>query len=390
MPATFPKARRTRSIVTGARGPSSRFAMHLRVAALAALLPALSHATPILGKANVTGAVTLTSTTIDFMPLAGGSGAILVEPFTQTGSFVPLAGSAGALLDLSSAGQPVGVPFVLANFLTIAADPATQRTLTFIYPGVFSAANCGAAPAAGQTCTPVGAAFNFANTTATSSVLSFSMHGTMTNAADTTQFAAALTAQFSAMNYQTVLATLLGGGSVSAAFSADFYVTAAADEADLEITKTDGALVALAGAAHSYTIVVSNAGPSAVIGAAIADVFPAIFTGATYTSTAAGGATGNTAAGSGDISDSVFMPAGSSITYQVSGTIDPAAAGVLSNTATAAPPVTVTDPDLSDNSATDTTLLQAPVAPVPTMQLWGLLALALVLAVAGLWALRPA
>ena len=89
-----------------------------------------------------------------------------------------------------------------------------------------------------------------------------------------------------------------------------------------------------------YTIVVNNSGPGSVTGASITDPFPANFTSDTFTATATGGATGFTASGSGNISDSsVNLPAGGTITYVVTGTVSAAATGTLTNTATVTPPV---------------------------------------------------
>jgi uncharacterized repeat protein (TIGR01451 family) len=128
-------------------------------------------------------------------------------------------------------------------------------------------------------------------------------------------------------------------------------------QADLSITKTDGATTEVPGTSVSYTITVTNNGPSNANGATVSDTFPATLTGVTYTSVAAGGATGNTAAGTGNISDTVNMPAGSSITYTVSATIASSATGDLINTATVTAPAGVTDPTPANNSATDTDTL---------------------------------
>ncbi len=124
-------------------------------------------------------------------------------------------------------------------------------------------------------------------------------------------------------------------------------------EADLQITKTDGKTDIVPGTNTTYTIVVTNAGPNAVTGAAVADAFPAAFTGAVYSAVATGGATGFTANGSGNISDTVNMPVGSTITYTVSGSVSPNLAGTLVNTATVTAPNTIVDPNLTNNSATD-------------------------------------
>src|SRR6185369_13348461 len=133
--------------------------------------------------------------------------------------------------------------------------------------------------------------------------------------------------------------------------------TAVIAQADLSITKTDGAASAIPGTPIAYTITVTNNGPSDANGATVSDTFPGTLTGVTYTSVAAGGATGNTNAGAGNINDTVNMPSGSSITYTVNATIQSSATGSLSNTATVTAPGGVTDPSTGNNSATDTDTL---------------------------------
>ncbi len=123
---------------------------------------------------------------------------------------------------------------------------------------------------------------------------------------------------------------------------------------DLQITKTDGVTTRIPGTSTTYTIVVTNAGPNDVTGATVADTFPAIFTGATWTATTTGGATGFTASGSGNINDTVTIPNGSTITYVVTGTISGAVTGTLSNTATVTAPGGSADPTPGNNSATGT------------------------------------
>ena len=126
--------------------------------------------------------------------------------------------------------------------------------------------------------------------------------------------------------------------------------------ADLALSKDDGVTTAVPGTGHAYTIVVSNAGPDDVVGATVSDTFPAVLTGVTWTCLSAGGAS-CTAAGSGDIADTVNLPVGGSATYTANATIDPAATGTLSNTATVAPPAGVTDPNPGNNGMADGTTL---------------------------------
>jgi uncharacterized repeat protein (TIGR01451 family) len=124
-------------------------------------------------------------------------------------------------------------------------------------------------------------------------------------------------------------------------------------QADLSITKTDGQTTTQSGVPITYTIVASNAGPSDAPGATVADTLPATITGATWTCGGAGGGT-CTGAGTGDINDTVNLPAGGSVTYILTGTVTAGTTGSLSNTATVTAPGAVTDPDPADNSATDT------------------------------------
>ena len=133
-------------------------------------------------------------------------------------------------------------------------------------------------------------------------------------------------------------------------------------QADLAVTKTDGVVSATPGGSVTYTITASNAGPSNAPGATVADSFPAALT-ATWTCVGAGGGT-CTASGSGNINDTVNLPAGGSVTYTASAVIAASATGTLSNTATVTAPAGVSDPTPSNNSATDTdTLTPAQVPP---------------------------
>jgi uncharacterized repeat protein (TIGR01451 family) len=125
-------------------------------------------------------------------------------------------------------------------------------------------------------------------------------------------------------------------------------------KADLKVTVTDGKAAAVAGTKDTYTIVVMNTGPSNVAGAVIKDNFPGTFTGVTYTATQTGGASGFMVTGSGNIQNTVTIPAGSKITYKATGTISASATGSISNTASVTPPNGVPDPNLANNTATDT------------------------------------
>jgi uncharacterized repeat protein (TIGR01451 family) len=124
-------------------------------------------------------------------------------------------------------------------------------------------------------------------------------------------------------------------------------------QADLSITKTDGQSTAVPGTTVTYTILASNAGPASVASATVIDAPPASVVGVTWTCTASAGSS-CPASGAGAINAAVSLQVGGSATFQLAGTIDPAATGTLANTASVTPPSGVTDPALANNSATDT------------------------------------
>ena len=194
---------------------------------LAGLLGAPAAAVPIVGQLSLVGSVRFDADDIDFLPAGGGSGSFLGSDPTD-GYFAGLSGTSGLALDLNSAVHPVGVPFSLVSFLAFAVAPTLTFELEFIQPGTFGSAQCGLAAAAGQVCTPAASSpFNFVNIPAgsdISSILSFSVLGTVTDGANAGTFTGVYTAQFAGLSYQEVLATIASGGSLTASYSANFDV----------------------------------------------------------------------------------------------------------------------------------------------------------------------
>ena len=134
----------------------------------------------------------------------------------------------------------------------------------------------------------------------------------------------------------------------------------AAPIADLQIAKTDNATNYVANSLKTYTITVTNAGPSDVTGATVTDIFSTNTNLVALvpwgcSSTNGGSCTPN--GGIGDINNKVNLPSGSSVIYTVFAFVVNNPSGDLVNIATiTAPtvPVAVTDPDTTNNSATDT------------------------------------
>jgi uncharacterized repeat protein (TIGR01451 family) len=136
---------------------------------------------------------------------------------------------------------------------------------------------------------------------------------------------------------------------------------------DLKVTKTDGLGTVLPGQGVTYTVTVSNVGGADVRGASLTDLLPSSLTGAARTSTAAGGAGGNTPSGTGNINETALnLPAGSSITYTVHATVASGLANgtAVQNTATVSGPAGTTDATAGNNAATDTDTVSISTSPV--------------------------
>jgi hypothetical protein len=218
-----------RSVVTGAMALTLLFAGAVG-----------SQAAPV-GILNIAGEVSVTATTIDFLPPMPAAGEFMVLPFTTTGDFTGIATNPppqGRIKDLDVMAQPVGTPFLLPEWITFTGPVGANYVfdLTFIRPGTFGSAQCLAPPAPGQTCTPDvpgGSQFNLANFTASASFVSFVVEGwarTTSDAAGTgLPFIGTFSTQFTDRSYQELLQTVLPppggqGGAISASYSANFLV----------------------------------------------------------------------------------------------------------------------------------------------------------------------
>ena len=133
--------------------------------------------------------------------------------------------------------------------------------------------------------------------------------------------------------------------------------TQGAVQVDLAITKTDGQTTYVPGTPITYTIAVTNAGPSHAGSFSITDQVPATITGVTTTCviTGTGGCGTNASSGNAvSFTNASLAPgAGNALTITISGTVSPAASGPLTNTATVAA-AGATDTNPANDSATDT------------------------------------
>lgn len=127
-------------------------------------------------------------------------------------------------------------------------------------------------------------------------------------------------------------------------------------QADVGVSLNATPAVYTAGQSLSYTIVVSNAGPGASPTTTVVDVFPSQYQNVSWTCTPAAGASCNfSGTGTGNITQSVSLPMGASVTYNVTGTVMAGFSGDLVNSVSAVVGGSATDPNTSNNTVSLTT-----------------------------------
>lgn len=118
-------------------------------------------------------------------------------------------------------------------------------------------------------------------------------------------------------------------------------------QADLSVTKTDGQTTALVGSQVTYTITVTNNGPSSITSCWVRDTIPANLQNPVYTPNM------GTYNVSSQYWSDVNLASGQSAVITVQGTVL-AGSPTLVNTVTVSPPYNTTDPNSANNTATDT------------------------------------
>ena len=152
---------------------------------------------------------------------------------------------------------------------------------------------------------------------------------------------------------------LPGDGNNNAVVAAQI-VTVGGPQADLAVTVDDGKTTVTPGSSNTYTITVTNNGPS-MVDALVTDSFPADFTNVSWFVLLNPGAISASPPGSfGDINATAELLPGGSVTFRASGQISASATGSLINTVTVAPLAGTIDPNPANDTATDTDTLVLP------------------------------
>jgi uncharacterized repeat protein (TIGR01451 family) len=133
------------------------------------------------------------------------------------------------------------------------------------------------------------------------------------------------------------------------------YVIYGRSSLDVAVSKTNGQAYVPSAAATTYVIDAFNTSPADVQGVTLSDPLPPTLDAstATWTCSASGGAVCPNASGTGSLSETVDLPSGSMLSYQLTAVVLATEGEEVVNTASLILPNGLTDLDASNNSATD-------------------------------------
>ena len=126
--------------------------------------------------------------------------------------------------------------------------------------------------------------------------------------------------------------------------------------ADVQVLKSNGVDSVVAGTDVTYAITVANPGPSDAPQVRLVDVLPAMLSNASWSCLPSGTAD-CPASGLGNIDFVATVPAGTQVVVTLTARLAASASGTLSNTASIEVLGDVEDPDLDNNSSTDSDLI---------------------------------
>ena len=290
----------------------------------------------VLGTLGNTGTIAAPAGTTDPDPNDNSDGADI--------TIVPLA---NADLNVVKSGPATAVPGGPAINYTVVVtnqgpDPVTGATVTDTFPAPLTSCSWTCTPAGvGSSCSagPVGG--NIADS------VNLPVNGTATYAV-TCSIPASATG--SIVN-QASAAPPGGTADPDPSDNSSSVTTNLTPQADLAASKTNNLGSLVPGQAVTYTMTITNSGPSAAPAATVTDTFPAGLGGCSWSCSPAGGGTCNAGPVGGNVNDVVSLPLNAVLTYTANCTVSQSATGTVSNTVSVSSPTA--DPTPGNNQATD-------------------------------------
>ncbi|MFN7828161.1 MAG: hypothetical protein ACK5RR_09385 [Acidobacteriota bacterium] len=145
------------------------------------------------------------------------------------------------------------------------------------------------------------------------------------------------------------------GGAIGAVQTNLTAIPFCSGTADLAVTNSNNASTVIPGLPVTYTVTVTNNGPSAIYGVDVTDTLPAGFVPATkaWTCRTSTGSDCSAPAGTGDLAAKVNLLINGVATFTLTALLDPAYTGVVNTRAQAILPPGGTDPNPANNAASD-------------------------------------
>jgi uncharacterized repeat protein (TIGR01451 family) len=238
------------------------------------------------------------------------------------------------------AGEPAVYTVTVSN---VGPNAVTGAVLNSTFPAQLSGATWTCVPSGGASCAPTSGSGNWINKTLNlpvGSSVTFTVTGDLASTA-------------TGNLVSTVgVATPDGINELTPTDNTSTLSTPISVRGDLAITRMSNPAVPQAGQPITYTLTVTNAGPSTVVGATVVNIFPISVTNVIWNC----GATSGSAcpsSGSGSINAPVTLAPGGNAVFTATGVVSPAALTMPPHSAIVTVPGNVTDPDPDNNVFTD-------------------------------------
>ncbi len=154
-----------------------------------------------------------------------------------------------------------------------------------------------------------------------------------------------------ALGAATLEARYLGDANFNPSVDTEAHTFASAG-ADLSILLRNGLRLLPAGGVSDYVLLVSNAGPQAVVNARVSDILPPQLSNASWTCAASEGAS-CPASGAGTLDALVSLAAGASVSFDLRVDVQDSPEQVVINRATVSAPISAPDPTTANNESID-------------------------------------